>query len=78
PVGQVVLTRFTLPTRTEPLAVETRSLVTRIALEPDQEAEGSRLAYGLVFVDLARPVEEAIVAAVHWMQAGSARTDPRL
>jgi len=69
PVGQVVLTRFTLPTRHEPLAVETRSLVTRIALDPERVEESSRLAYGLVFVDLARPVEEAIVAAVHWMQS---------
>jgi c-di-GMP-binding flagellar brake protein YcgR len=69
PVGQVVLTRFSLPTRHDPLDVETRSLVTRIALDPERQDDSSRLAYGLVFVDLARPVEEAIVAAVHWMQA---------
>jgi hypothetical protein len=73
PVGQVVLSRFSLPTRYEQLVVETRSLVTRIALDPEREESSARLAYGLVFVDLARPLEEAIVAAVHWMQAEQRR-----
>jgi c-di-GMP-binding flagellar brake protein YcgR len=67
PVGQVVIARFSLPTRHGPLEIENRALITRISLDA-QAPDSGLLAYGLVLVDLPRILEESMVAAVHWLQ----------